>query len=61
MKIKLPRKRKKAFIKARGWGDYMAVTIINEILCEDENCNKNRSYYDLKIKNHFELIYLKKW
>ena len=34
-KVKLPRKRKKAMIKAKGWQAYLAATIVGEILCKD--------------------------
>lgn len=61
-KIKLPRKRKKAFIKAHGYVDYVAATIINEILCErPDHTNKHRSYYDLEARRPWILIYKKKW
>jgi hypothetical protein len=33
--VKLPRKRKKAMIKAEGYGEYIASIIVSEILIKD--------------------------
>lgn len=43
--IKLPRKRKKAFIKDNSDIDYLAQGIICEILWEEKPVRKNRSFY----------------
>lgn len=47
MKIKLPRKRKKAYIKAHGFQEYVAATIIAEILYEENPVKKNTKYPEL--------------
>lgn len=43
-KIKLPRKRKKAFIKSHKKGDYMMLVILGEILMEEGRPNSDRFY-----------------
>lgn len=47
MKIKLPRKRKKAFIKTRGRSDYYSATLINEVLYEENPVKKNTKYPEM--------------
>jgi hypothetical protein len=49
MKIKLPRKRKKAYLKKHTYADYVANTIIAEILYEENPVNKNTKYPELVI------------
>ena len=44
LKIKLPRKRKKAFIKALGRGEYIAARILGDLLREDGRKHAERFY-----------------
>jgi hypothetical protein len=46
MKNKLPRKRKKAFIKEHGRGTYIAFQMVNEIVLEE------RGYSDFKFPKY---------
>lgn len=39
-KIKLPRKRKKAMIKAKGWMGYTSCQVMNEIMYEENPIKK---------------------
>jgi len=43
-KVKLPRRRKKAYIKTNGRQNYYSNQIIGEILCEKDDTKKNRSF-----------------
>lgn len=47
-KIKLPRKRKKAFIKAKSKEDYSMIRMLNEILSEEGTKFAER-FYELRI------------
>jgi len=44
MKPKLPRKRKKAYIKHHGRLAYYATQIVNEILLEENPCLRNTKF-----------------
>lgn len=67
--IKLPRKRKKAYIKARGRNDYLTTTLINEVLVEEKEVRLEYNitrYYTFKkckptklYRNGFKPV--KKW
>ena len=46
-KVKLPRKRKKAYIKAHSWCDYRMVQICNEMLLEEGRGNGR--FYTLRV------------
>lgn len=48
-KVKLPRKRKKAFIKDHAKGTYMMHIIMSELLLEENNNPLNRRFY--KVRN----------
>lgn len=61
MKIKLPRKRKKAYIKKYSRVDYVAMTIIAEILYEEKPIKKNTRYPEFKIGRYYKLIVLFNW
>ena len=43
-KVKLPRKRKKAYIKANGKSNYLALQILGELLFEEGQKHANRFY-----------------
>lgn len=43
-KVKLPRKRKKAYIKANGMINYIALTVLGEIFQEEGKNNCDRYY-----------------
>ena len=43
-KVKLPRKRKKAYMKAHSRADYMGLQILGEILAEEGRKNGDRFY-----------------
>lgn len=45
--VKLPRKRKKAYIKKHGRTDYVAASIIGQVLCEEKDCRKNRGFPEI--------------
>ncbi len=45
--VKLPRKRKKVYIKRHGFADYVAACIIGQILCETKDCRMNRGFPEL--------------
>jgi hypothetical protein len=65
-KVKLPRKRKKAFIKAKGKGEYIASKILGEILLEEGRINGDRFYTFGKPckpreNNKFHYEILKRW
>ena len=46
-KVKLPRKRKKAYIKARGKSNYLGLQLLSEVLSEQGKKNADRFYtYD---------------
>ena len=67
MKVKLPRKRKKAYIKANGKSNYIALQILNELLIEDGIGNDRfYSYREAKTKKEFKLskngyVIAKRW
>jgi hypothetical protein len=44
-KIKLPRKRKKAYIKAKSRSDYKTLRVVIEILFEEDVKNTNKFYH----------------
>ena len=43
-KVKLPRKRKKEYIKINGFGNYLTLTILGELLQEENRKYANRYY-----------------
>lgn len=49
-KVKLPRKRKKAFIKAYSRADYLSLKILGELLFEEGQKNANRFYTYREVK-----------
>lgn len=49
MKIKLPRKRKKAYKKAKGDSGYMSMQITNEFLYEETGDKKNARFPEFTI------------
>jgi len=59
--IKLPRKRKKAFIKKHGLINYCSMTIVCKVLCETEDSRQNRSYYDYKQGKYMRPVIAKRW
>lgn len=44
MKIKLPRKRKKQYLKIHGAVNYLGMQMVNEIKYEDEPIKKNTQF-----------------
>ena len=65
MKIKLPRKRKKAYIKAKGSANYMGCVILSEILFEAAQTKKEKrkavKFPSYKILDNGKIIVLKNW
>lgn len=66
-KIKLPRKRKKAFIKSHSHTEYLAMQIVGELLLEDGKKWHDR-FYDMrryKTKEEYhkfgEYVPIKRW
>lgn len=56
-KIKLPRKRKKAFIKAHGSTEYMAAQICNELKFEEEPIKKWTKFPEFSILRNKIIIH----
>ncbi len=54
-KIKLPRKRKKAYIKAKGKSNYLGIQILGELLSETGSKHADRFYSYRPIKNDSEI------
>lgn len=54
-KIKLPRKRKKAYIKAKGKSNYLGLQIVGELLVADGIKHANRFYSYRPIKSEKEM------
>ena len=48
-KIKLPRKRKKAYIKAKDRLDYMSIQITNEVLYEGKPIKRHTKFAEYAI------------
>ena len=59
-KIKLPRKRKKAYIKARSGDDYFSMTLIGEVNYEDDPQKKYTKYPEFKTDANGILQYNRK-
>ena len=49
-KIKLPRKRKKAYLKVNGKSNYLGLQILGELLCEEGVKHADRFYTYRAIK-----------
>jgi hypothetical protein len=54
-KIKLPRKRKKAFKKSHERGGYYMIKMLLEILHEEEPIKDNRRFYKLVSANRKQI------
>ena len=59
-KIKLPRKRKKAYIKKYGYGEYYATKIVSTLLYKRDPIKKNTRFPEFKIERR-KLIVLFNW
>lgn len=53
-KIKLPRKRKKAYIKANGKSNYLGLQLVGELLADCGKKHANRFYSYREVKNDKE-------
>lgn len=63
-KVKLPRKRKKRFIKSESKSNYLVCKILNEIVIEEKgDCSKNRNFYKYKRteRSHTGFKIIGKW
>lgn len=61
MKNKLPRKRKKAFIKKLGQTNYIAMQVVNEILYEQEGKPCKFEKLELNKNNPRKIDFLGYW
>lgn len=58
--IKLPRRRKKKFIKEFGYQTYITQKIICEILYEENPVRENMSFYKYKVEG-WKVLILKRY
>jgi len=60
MKIKLPRKRKKAYIKEKGKPEYLGMRLCNEILYEEKPIKKHTRFPNYKVIDN-KIVILFNW
>lgn len=60
MKIKLPRKRKKAYTKAKGRTEYLGMRLCNEVLFEGKPIKKNTRFPQAKVIGN-KIVILFNW